>query len=111
MGCSCSGWPEEEFALSEIVMVEVPEGVTICGGGGVTAALPPPQPARTNGMQKIAAERTPQSARRLLRAAGESTFAFLLKNANNKKSIASKIGAGRGTSKIGGMRSGADGGS
>jgi hypothetical protein len=55
MGCNCSGWPEEEFALREMVIVEVPEGVTT-GGGGVTDALqPPPQPARAKVMQKIAA--------------------------------------------------------
>lgn len=36
----------EELAASEIVMVDVPEGVTICGGGGVTDALPPPLSTR-----------------------------------------------------------------
>ena len=60
----------KDVALSEIVIVEVPEGVTIGGGGGVIAALPPPQPANTNIVQEIATERTPQNARRFLRAAG-----------------------------------------
>lgn len=71
MGWSCSGWPAEDVALSEIVIVKVPEGVII-GGGGVTVAvaLPPPQPVRTNGMEKIAATRTAQKARRLLLATG-----------------------------------------
>lgn len=57
----------EDVALSEIVMVEVPEGVTIGGGGGVTEALlllpPPPQPARAKAKQKIAVEKTPRKAR------------------------------------------------
>lgn len=110
MGWSWSGWPVEDVALREIVMVEVPEGVTT-GGGGVTAALPPPQPVRINEMQKIGAARTPQSAKRFLRTTGRSTSAFLLENANTKKRSASKIGAGKGTRKTGGMRSGANGGS
>lgn len=44
MGCNCSGWPVEEVALKEIVIVEVPEGVMTSGGGGVVtdALLPPP---------------------------------------------------------------------
>lgn len=46
------------MALREIVMVEVPAGVTI-GGGGVIEALPPPQPARAKVMQRIVAERAP----------------------------------------------------
>ncbi len=53
----------EDVALSEIVIVEVPEGVTIGGGGGVTAALLPPQPEKTRVTNKIAAERTPQRAK------------------------------------------------
>ena len=65
MGCNWRGWPVEDVALSEIVRVEVPEGVTI-GGGGVMAALPPPQPVRANPIQKIAAERTLHRARRSL---------------------------------------------
>lgn len=70
MGCNWSGWPDEELAESEIVMVEVPEGVTIGGGGGVMDTLPPPpQPARMNGMQKIAAKRIAHRAGRLLRVA------------------------------------------
>lgn len=69
MGCNCSGWPDADMAESEIVMVEVPEGVTIGGGGGATDAVPPPpQPARMNGMQKIVAERIARRAWRLLRA-------------------------------------------
>ena len=60
MGCNWSGWPDEEVAASEIVMVEVLAGVTTGVGG--TAALPPPQPVRASATQKIAAERTPQSA-------------------------------------------------
>src|SRR5215469_11804761 len=60
MGCHCRGWPVDEAAVSEIVMLEAPEGVTIGEGGELTDALPPPQPARRNGMQKIAtAKRTP----------------------------------------------------
>src|SRR5215469_18891652 len=111
MGCNCRGWPVDEAAVSEIVMVEAPEGVTIGEGGELTDALPPPQPARRNGMQKIAtAKRTPQSGRRLLRTAHGNTRALLLKKANSKKRRASKIGAGRGTREMGGMRSGADGG-
>ena len=41
MGCNWSGWPVEDVALSEIVMVEVPEGVTIGGGGVAMDAAPP----------------------------------------------------------------------
>jgi len=112
MGCNWSGWPVEDVAVSEIVMVEVPEGVTT-GGGGVTAALPPPQPAKANGRQKIAAERTAQRTRRLLRAGSWSARRFLPRTVNKKKSRASTIGVGRGTCgtrEMGGMRSGADGG-
>lgn len=70
MGCNCRGWPEADVAESEIMMVEVPEGVMIGGGGGVTdALLPPPQPVRMNGMQKIAAQRIAQRAHRFLRLA------------------------------------------
>lgn len=98
-----------DVALKEIVMVEVPEGVTI-GGGGVIAALPPPQPANTKAVQKIATKKTPQKARRFLRAAGWNARRCLLKNASKKKSRASKIGAGRGTRESGGMRSGMEGG-
>src|SRR5215831_16553148 len=108
MGWSCSGWPVEDVALSEIVSVEVPEGVTM-GGGVVIAALPPPQPARENGMQKMAAERTPQSVRRLLRAGGGNGRAFLLKKANSQKRRASKTGAGTGKRETGGV-GGAKGG-
>jgi hypothetical protein len=68
MGCNCSGWPEEEFALREMVIVEVPEGVTTGGGGITDALLPPPQPARATVMQKIATERTPQRAKRFVLA-------------------------------------------
>ena len=110
MGWSCSGWPVEEVALSEIVMVEVPEGVTRGAGGVVMDALPPPQPTRTNGMQKSATERTPQSARRFLQTAGGSTRAFLLTKENDKKRRASKICVGSGMRERGGMRSGKDGG-
>src|SRR5215469_6673189 len=110
MGCNWRGWPAEEVALSEIVMVEVPEGVTI-GGGVVVVALLPPQPAKKNGMERIAtAKRTPQSVRRLLRTAHGSTRAFLPKDASSRKRRASKVGAGRGTREMGGMRSGAVGG-
>lgn len=99
----------EDVALKEIVMVEVPEGVTI-GGGGVTAALPPPQPANTKAVQKIATKKTPQKARRFLRAAGWNARRCLLKNASKKKSRARKIGAEKGTREMGGTRSGAVGG-
>ena len=109
MGWSCSGWPVEDVALSEIVSVEVPEGVTM-GGGVVIVALPPPQPARKNGMQKMAAERTPRSVGRLLRTGGGNGRAFLLKKANSQKRRASKIGASTGTRETGGVRSGAAGG-
>lgn len=110
MGWIWSGCPAEDVALSEIVIVEVPEGVTT-GGGVVIVALPPPQPARTNGIQKTTAARTPQNARRLLRTAGRKTRAFILQNANSKKRSASKIVTVRGTREMGGMRSGTDGGS
>lgn len=43
MGCSCSGCPEEDIAVSEMVIVELPGGVTM--GGGVVVALLLPQPA------------------------------------------------------------------
>jgi hypothetical protein len=69
MGCNCRGWPDEDVAESEIVMVEVPDGVTMGGGGGVTAALPPPHPEKLSVTQKIATERAPQSAKRFLDAA------------------------------------------
>lgn len=69
MGCNCSAWPVEELALSEIVMVEVPEGVTRGGGGVVADAAPPPQPASANVTPKIATKRTPQKARRLSQGA------------------------------------------
>ena len=42
MGCSCNGCWVGDMALMVMMMVDVPEGVTI-GGGGVTA-LPLPQP-------------------------------------------------------------------
>ncbi len=49
MDGSCSGLPEEDIAADVIVIVEVPEGVTMDGGvtvgGGVTVELPLPQPA------------------------------------------------------------------
>ncbi len=50
MGCSSSGWFEKDIAAGVIVIVEVPDGVTMGGGvtigGGVTEALPAlPQPA------------------------------------------------------------------
>jgi len=32
MGCNWSGWPDEEVAASEIVMVEVLAGVTTAAG-------------------------------------------------------------------------------
>lgn len=111
MGASWSGWPVEDVALSEIVMVEVPEGVTrgAEGGGGVIDALPPPQPVATV-IQKNAAERTPQRARRLLHAAGWRVRRFLPRNASRRKSRASKIGAGRRNCEMGRIRRGADGG-
>ena len=111
MSCNWSGWPVEDVAASEIVRVEVPEGVTT--GGEVTAALPPPQPAKANVMQKMAAERTAQRTRRFLRAASWGVRRFLPRIVNKKKSKVSTIGANRGTCgtrEIGGMRSGADGG-
>jgi len=67
MGCSnCRAWPDEDAAENEIVMVEVPEGVTIAGGGGAMATLPPPQPAKPSVTKKMAAERTPKGAKRFL---------------------------------------------
>ncbi len=49
MAGSCSGLPEEDITAGVIVIVEVPEGVTmdggVTGGGGVTVELPLPQPA------------------------------------------------------------------
>jgi len=45
--CNCNGCPDDETADGVIVIVEVPEGVTM--GGGVMEALPTlpvlPQPA------------------------------------------------------------------
>jgi hypothetical protein len=43
MGCNCSGCPEEDIAVSVMVIVEVPEGVMM--GGGVVVTLLLPQPA------------------------------------------------------------------
>ena len=100
--------PVEDVALREIVMVEVPAGVTI--GGGVIEALPPPQPARANVIQRIVVERAPQRARRFLRVVWWIARTFLWIKAYMRKSRASKVGAGRGTREMGGMRSGADGG-
>jgi hypothetical protein len=65
MGWSCKGWPESDIALGVIEIVDVPEGVTI-GGGGVTAALPPPQHATPRITQRIVAVNAPQTASRLL---------------------------------------------
>src|SRR5260370_33650015 len=45
MGCSCRDLPDKDVALGVTVIVEVPDGVTTCGGTGASAALPPPQPA------------------------------------------------------------------
>ena len=45
------------------VMVEVPEGVT-AGGGGATAALPPPQPTALRIAPKMTAARTPENVKR-----------------------------------------------
>lgn len=110
MGWSWSGWPEEDVALSEIVIVKVPEGV-ITGGGGVTAAvgLPPPQPAKASVKQRIREERTTQRARLLLRPTSWNASRCLLKNAN-RKSRASRIGACIGTREVGGKRRRVDGG-
>jgi len=110
MGCSWSGWPVEDVALGETVMVEVRDGVTMGGGGGVTATLPPPQPEMANVIQNNAAENTPQRTRRLLRAGSWSARRFLPRTVNKRKSRASTIDVGRGTCEIGGMRGGADGG-
>jgi hypothetical protein len=63
MGGSWSDLPEEDIALSVIVMVEVPEGVMT--GGGVRKALPPPQPATPRTTLKTAVARTAQSLKRL----------------------------------------------
>lgn len=110
MGCNCNGWPVEDVALSETVMVEVPEGV-MTGGGVVTAALPPPQPTRASGIKKIAAERTPQRARELLRVARWKARRFLLKSVKEEsRSRKSKIATGRGTREMGGTRNGPVGG-
>ena len=109
MGCNCRGWPDEDVAESEIVIVEVPEGVTTGGGGVVTAALPPPQPETANVMQRMVAERTPRRTRRFLRAASWNARRSLPRIVN-KKNRASTIGANKGTCGAGGRRSGADGG-
>lgn len=69
MGCNCKGWPEEALAASVMVMVEVPEGVMIGGGGWRAVLLPPPQPAKANAAHKTAAERTPKSAKWFLSVA------------------------------------------
>src|ERR1700752_745127 len=103
MGCNWSGWPEGEVAESVTVRVEVPEGVTT-GGGGVTAALPPPQPVRANVMQGM--ETAPQRTRQFLRAASWKVRRFLQKNATKRKNRARKAGTDAGTCEIGGMRSG-----
>jgi len=44
MGGNCSGCWVGDIALGVTVIVEVPDGVTM-GGGGATEALPLPQPA------------------------------------------------------------------
>lgn len=105
MGCSWSGCPVEELAVREIVMVEVPEGVTIGGGGAVMDAAPPPQPVSAKVIQKTAAWSIPQSARRLVRLAGWGVRRFLVRSANRKKSRVSKVGRSRRTCEIGWMRS------
>lgn len=108
MGWSYSDWPVEDAALSEIVIVEVPEGV-ISGRGGAMAALPPPQPEKLIATEKMTAERAAPRARRLLRVAGWKACRFLTESANKKRRT-SKIGVGRGTREMGGTRSGAAGG-
>jgi hypothetical protein len=102
------------------VIVEVPEGV-ITGGGGVTLALPPPQPVRAKVMQKIAATRTRRKpggswvwgfGKRGIHPAIERQCApMLVEKCKEEESRASKIGAVTGTRKGGGKRSGIDGGS
>ena len=65
--CNCSGCPEEDIAVGVITIVEVPGGVTM--GGGVTAALPPPQPATPNATQRTTAPSAPLKINCLLSAA------------------------------------------
>src|SRR5690242_5909651 len=91
-------------------MVEVPEGVTRGGGGVVMDAAPPPQPVTATVIQKNAAERAPKWVKRRLQATSWNARAFLLKNANNRKSRTRKVGTDKGTREIGGMRRGATGG-
>src|SRR5690348_13782873 len=99
MGCSWSGWPVEDVALRETVMVEVPEGVTM-GGGGVIDALPPPHPARANVMQRMAAERAPQRPGGFYRLAVGVRAGSYRELRTRRKARARKVGASRGTREI-----------
>src|SRR5260370_41613043 len=61
MGGNCKACPVEDIALAVSVIVEVPDGVTTCGGGGggATAAVlaPAPQPTEPNAAKSKAAAR------------------------------------------------------
>src|SRR5260370_3606084 len=94
MGCSCSGCPEGDIADGVIVIVEVPEGVTmaggVTGGGGVTAELPLPQPAAYNTEHRKIAVRAPLRAKRLPLAASSNIQRFFLANTKTR-AIARRI--------------------
>src|SRR5258708_366712 len=94
MGCSCSGCPEGDIADGVIVIVEVPEGVTmaggVTGGGGVTAELPLPQPAAYNTEHRKIAVRALLLAKRLPLAASSNIQRFFLANTKTR-AIARRI--------------------
>ncbi|SRR5712692_1654182 len=81
MACSCSACPEEDIAVGEIAIVEVPEGVTmdggVTGGGGVTE-LPLPQPAAYNTEHRKIAVRALFHAKRLELTTPSNIQRFLL---------------------------------
>src|SRR2546428_14157129 len=74
------------------------------GGGGATAALPPPQPAMPRVAEKMAAARIPDIAKRFLPAA-----VWKARKAIRESSARARRGT-KGTCEKGGKRMGGDGG-
>src|SRR2546428_12364061 len=74
------------------------------GGGGATAALPPPQPAMPRVAEKMAAARIPDIAKRFLPAA-----VWKAREAISESSASARSGT-KGTCEKGGKRMGGDGG-
>src|SRR5260370_22634963 len=68
MGGNCKACPVEDIGMGVSVIVEVPDGVTTCGGGGggATAVVlaPAPQPTEPNAAKSKAAARALPIARR-----------------------------------------------